>query len=307
MDYDISRWLKDDLGLVHMTESDLNSLLYHPRHGSLCRRLVKFLAESTLCNQKYPDVYAQEEYLGAVEDLNKKNDELRDIVKQVENFAKDNEDQDREMNFLKMRLAHLKKIEDLQRTSTKALEEIANRPNMEIELVTRNIEEIEYLSNTDLNSLYPTIELNKSDSAVTTRQMTAVDEELNDLMKKAQIMHQAITMTLRAIVEKMENTDSGLNLRKTSAQNLIALRLPKIEEVTLDDMEPAEKELKENNVELSEKVCELNQQVTELSRQYESRRAEMISAHKKELEKCLNMIISWEEIESVLQNVNSCR
>lgn len=308
MDCDIPKWLKDDLGLIHMSEADLSGLMFHPRHGNLCRRLIKFLTESTMCSRKYPNVYAREHYVEAMAEIERKRDHLRDSVKNLETYVKGSENEERELGFLKLRFDHLRGIEDLHRTSTEALETIANRPNIGIEQVTRNLEKLDYLSNSDLADIYSTDKSVKFDATVSARQIASLDEELNDLMRKICVLHEAISEMLQEMTDKMDiwKMDEDLQLRNTDIQNLVALRVPEPEEMTVNN-EPDEKALNDINNELNDKVSRLNQQITELKHLYTSRKADIIRSRKGELEQCLHNLNKLEELENFIREGNSLR
>lgn len=290
MNIDLSKWLKDDLGLKHMSESDLNSLVYHPTYGGLCRRFIAFLADSTLCSRRYPDVFATEHYDEATQELERKTDDLKHLIKQVEQQSRENENEERKLNFLKSKLDYLRRIEDLQKTSREALQAMTERPNLEIDQATRNIEECHYLAKSDLLTMYSAPELNRLErNMVTRQQVSAVNEELNHLTECIEIMQSAVSKTLIEVTSKLDNIDIGhLRPVKVTIDDLVALRVPKFEAVFTHDAEMEEhSELYGNMI---KKVSDLDQEVRELSDRYKNQADELMKSVKRRIGKCLNIL-----------------
>lgn len=301
MDYDISRWLKNDLGLAHMSEADINCLMFHPRHGSLCRRLIKFLAESTLCSLRYSNVYAKEDCEEAMRELEEKNQQLGETMENLEIHVRKNANEIRELNFLTEKLDYLTKIDELQRASAEAFEAIASRPNFSLEQVGCNIEETHYLGNLDLERIYSMDDSLRTDTTITTRQTSSIEEDFTDLIGKCEVMHQATTEVLQAITKKMNSLDCDIDLKRTNVENLLAIKMPECEEEVLE-ADPEEKELKEQGRKMIEKICELDHQVTELSDQYKQKKLELNKRYKEQLEKDLQFLKKLQELESVVNN-----
>lgn len=282
MDIDISKWLKNDLGLMQMSEADLSYFMFNPRHGALCRRFINFLAMSTLCCKKYPHVYVQEENLEAKRESVRLKTELRDSISNLDLYIKTEENKERELSFLKLKLNYLRTMEDLKKTSTEALENIADRPNFLIEQVSQNIDEFNY-SNSNVGNIYDKLCANL-DSQLTTMgpisrsQMKHVDDKLDDLICKTNTMHLAISKLYESINSEKSNVQC--NLKKTSLQSLIGLKPPKFEEIELHIG------LGENNSDLVDKVNQLNQQVLKLNNLYESRVSEIYKKHTEKLRDC---------------------
>lgn len=294
---DLSRWLKDEIGLIQMSEIDLNSLMFHPRHGSLCRRLVKFLAESTLCHERYPNVYASEEYSEAICDLERTNNNLLEVLKNLNHTAKDHENQERELVFLQSKSEHLRILEELQQVSMAALKEMENRNNLGIEQLAQRIEEIDYLSNSSLEALYALPDLSKVTSTIITRQMTTVDEELNTSTTKVENMIYKINGILQLIEGKMDNVvELEPRLRKTSFQNLIALKKPEFVEIRVNEDEE-EKRLYDKNLDLMRRVASADQEVSRLKEIYILKKNNINRDYKDQLDKCLCILRDLRAVE----------
>lgn len=294
MDNDLSRWLKDHLGLPYMSEADVSTLMYHPRHGNLCRKLLKFLAESTLCSQKFPHVYVIEEYKEVIESLTDRNQQLDQAIGSIEKLLCDHHNQERKLNSLRSQLDCL---EDFHIKYTKAmntLETIANRPNWRIQQVDHKIDEIDYIDSGDFLQIYsdcPETELSKADehSALTSRRLNVVDEELHDLKEKVNIIHQAISKVfsgIKALVDNVEEDEESLQLPELSKHHLDSIKVPGTEDVEVITDQEA-RDLVEFNVKMTQDVKELDRQVCDMKKKYEHHKASRTSELKARIEKCL--------------------
>lgn len=112
---ELTLWMQNDLGLTHMNETHLRGLIYHPRHGSLCRRFINLLKESTLLTKKNPG-------LTATDDLNKlqaivkeKSDKLETIKSDLNKLASSREREE-------LRIIDLNEQIEVEQSSNKALE-----------------------------------------------------------------------------------------------------------------------------------------------------------------------------------------
>lgn len=301
MDHNIPRWLKDELGLAHMSEADLNSLMFHPRHGGLCRRLVKFLADSTLCSQRFPNVYVKEDYDDAMRGLAFREELLGQTIDSLRTQMRTCDASTREVNFLTEKLVYLSSIVELQQKSAEAFETIASRADLNIEQVSTQIKNRGYFNNQDLESLYQEDIPNDLDISVTTRLMSSAEKELEGLTTKAETMHLAISTLLQSINKSMAGVDVNLGVRNTNVEELAAFKIPDFEEVILD-ADPNGKNLKEQGDRLLEELSQLNQQVIELSEQYTCRKNEINNVYKEELGKNLNLLKKLQECEAALHN-----
>lgn len=322
MDYNLPRWLKKDIGLLHMSESDLNGLMFHPRHGGLCRRFIKFLAESTLCKQRYPTVYAQEELDEANRELDSKSRLLRSTIVELGNYIKEGENKQRELDFMADKLDYLRSIEELHRKTVERLEKIVNRPNHNLELIRESISthSANYLTNNDLKGLYScdlkellqnhlkNISLTNKTAdngqpatatgghlpLIKRQQSLQTENEYNDLIKKIGTMHQAVTIVLGEIIKKMSKLDYDqieLRTRPVLIEELLALKMPHCEEIIVE-ANSEEKELKQRNEKLFKQVNELELQVIDLANQYKLRREEITNQCKEELQRTKSIPVS---------------
>lgn len=306
MDFNLSKWLKDDLGLKHMSEADMNKLVYHPRHGSLCRRLVKFLTESTLCSKRYPNVYAREEYEEAKREFDSKEQLIRELLSKLESQMRSSENVESELKYVTERFKCLTGIEDKLRTTTVALEEMASRPNISLIEVGRNLENPKYLGNLSLETLYTSFpsyhqEAYKSSDKITRRDLANVNDDYQNLTNRARLMHSSISQLLASVSEAVDNNDcDDVKLHKTSVASLKALKLPVCEEVELE-FDPEERRLHEQRTTLMNQLREADQQVNELAQQYNSLKANLNKQYKAEVEEDLVLLKRLQEIEATIR------
>lgn len=287
-----------------MNESDLNCLVYHPTYGGLCRRFITFLADSTLCSRKYPDVFATEHYDEATQELKLRTDDLKDLINQVEHQSRDNENEERKRGFLKSKLDYLRRIEDLQRTSKEALQAMTERPNLEIDQATRNIEECHYLTKSDLLAMYSEPELNRLErNMVTRQQVAAANEDLNYLVESIETMQSAVSKTLTEVVSILDNVDiEHLRPVKVAIDDLVALKVPKFEALSIHDTEMEEHLTLYGN--MFKKVSDLDHEVRELSDRYKTQADELIKSVKRRIGKCLDILNDLEGSENTSPDVN---
>lgn len=305
----ITKWLQDHLGLPSICADDLDSLRLHPRHGTLCRRLLDFLARSTLCSQKYPHVFAKEEYESSVESLVGKTRELDDITSQIRDYIRDHENEERELSYLRSRLKCLEDIQEVQRFSSKILEEIVNRPNWAISRVSSQIDEISFLSSKNLHSPYiapvelDTISRSDDSTALMNRRMASVDEELKDLTTKANTLNQAISTQLTEIASTIAQvSEEDLHLREPSEHELVVFRIPEIEEEELD-VDHEAKKLKDSNRKLAKNVIKLNLQLIDMKKSYETRRSNIIFSYKDQINRSSTLLKNLDELEAELNHI----
>lgn len=271
MEVNISSWLKDHLGLTHMSEADLNSLMFHPRHGSLCRRFVNFIASSTLCSQKYPNVHAQQEYLAAKETLENQKSCLHQALVDLERLVRENENDERYLCCLNSRLEYLKELHQTQENSMKALEEIAASPNLIIEQVVRNIGDADYMSNSDLEAIYSgdpaetvaSTAWTSLDGPVSERQMALIDEEFKSLKAQIELLHKVVNRVLNSVHGKLELM---LPLRKRVD---LPTKVPDSEEQVTTQPDFKAFELRKH---LTDSLLQTQAEVARMSEQYRSRK-----------------------------------
>lgn len=296
MDHNISIWLKDHLGMTQMCEADLNGLMFHNTHGGLCRRFIGFLAASTLCSSKYPHVYAQEKYSETLVELKRKEQNLQEALKHLEAYTKENENEERELSFLELKLTYLKNLRDLRRTSAEAFQEFLNRPNLGDQQVVRSIEKNDYTTRSTLETVYSVVDLDKLETTFSTRQIASLDNRMKSTVRKINLIHSAITKTYLSITSQMDIVDETLQLKNTNIQNLVALHDPEFEEISLDpDLE--EKELRDKNEDLCSKISDLNQNVTELASRYKVEKTNVYKQYKKQIKNCLESMANLRELE----------
>lgn len=310
MEANISIWLKDHLGLAYMCEADVTSLMYHPRHGNLCRKLLEFLCESTLCSQKYPHVHVEEEYERSMQYLKDKTAELKKKIEDIEIYIRDYENEERELTYLRTRLKLLRNILETQQKARKDLEDVVNRPNWGIDLVSRKIDEIDYLNNEDLQQIYApsgeTDMLTKTDdqNAILTRRMASLDDELNDLLAKTDIIHRALSKLLGAIASQLgELEDENIQMPEMDHNKLEALKIPPHEVIELDSNTEGKK-LKDQNVILEKNVQDLLEQVTSREQNCLAHRSKFIATYKEQLEKCLSLLRSIPEGHKIKEQLD---
>lgn len=309
MDLDTTNWLKDHLGLIQMSEADLSYFMFNPRHGTLCRRFIKFLVESTLCGKKYPHAFAQEENLEAKQELVRTTAELRDTISNLDVYIKTQENDERELSFLKLKSNYLHMMEDLKKTSTEALENIADRQNFVLEQVSQNIDECSYSSDPNVGDIYAHINPNAdSNSAnmgpISRAQISSLDDRILELVNKTNTMHSAISKLYEHINTKMDNIGRNLEVKKTNLENLVGLRPPKFEKIELH-MGVDEKRLKVLNSDLVDKICKLNQQVLNLNDVYDSKISKIYNTQKEKIRECSDVMNNLCDMEVSVEKMSS--
>lgn len=265
MDCDLNKWLKDDLGLRTMSEADLYGIIYHPRHGSTCRKFLRFLADSVVCKRKYPDVYVREDYELALEDFDKRNEELEEVKRELIKLAEQYDNDQLEASFLEKKLEHMKKIELLIRSSTEAMEEIVRRPKVGIERIAEIIDNCDYLNYKEHEKLY-----SKSNFSTENIKVENSDEDIRATTDSIEDIHAAITDLYKSIQAKLSEVKAELRPNDIVITNLDALKLPEVQEV-VEDPESDAQRLMQTNAELCDRIRNLDQQVMELKHQFYSR------------------------------------
>lgn len=306
MNLNYSRWLKDDLNLVHFCETDLNGLLFHPRHGSLCRRLAKIIAESSLCSVRYTTVFAKEEYEEAVAEHTKKREIRQTSLDKLNNYARDQENIETEVSFLVQKLEYLKKIEDLQQTSRAAMEDILGRPDCNLEQVSRMIDSADYLNDDQLKNLYAIDDSDKLvDSTPTETDMSKADESWVAIVNKVNVMNLAINRLYDKITEAIDKNQCDVSLKKLHVAGLVALKIPTFKELHLE-ADPIKKELRTAINELELKKQELDQQVCKLEKNYLKEKSDIVKVAKDSLkEKCIAKFGCPDKIAHRIEKLNS--
>lgn len=313
-DYNLSKWLKDDLGLKHMSEADMNNLVYHPRHGSLCRRLIKFWTESTLCTRRYPNVFAREQCEEALGELQQKEELSRGLLLNLESQLRVNENTKNELKCSTERHACLVSIEDMLRTTTEALEDMVSRPNFALEQVGRLLDDPSYLGDISLETLYksnqpndPLDSLNTRPSTgmVTRREVASAKEEHEKLVTRAELMHHTISNVLATVTEAVEQSEADikeLRVENTNVEQLQALRVPDCQQVEVE-ADPEERQLRKQRERLVRELIECNQQVDGLAQQYTSSKLESNKSYKLQLEEDLALLGCLRQKEAMFKSM----
>ena len=279
----MSNWLKNDLGLVHMGEDSLFPLLHHPRHGTLCRRLIKLLLESTLCKQRYPNVYASEEFEEASREFDEKTREVKEMRALIELNLHNLENEERREKFLADKLDYLVGINHLQKNTSEALEVMAGRSNFDLEKVGRLIQNPSYLANSDLENIYSDIS-NSESSTIN----SSVEDNYQELVERAQKMHDVYARLMSFIKKKSDelhlNTSdhNSPKLEQVCFLDLAALRMPADEEVVIE-ADPEERKLVERNELLVAKVSAAKKQVENYVQEYDRRKNQLLERFKNDL------------------------
>lgn len=295
---DLTKWLQQDMGLKDMIEADLTELVTHPRHGTLCRKFLQFLVDSTLCSRKYPNVNVSEDIIKAEQDLKMKEENLETLMDELEIRKSQNEDYNFELHYLKSRQEYLKNINDLRKTSGDALEQMLDRPHLRsIEQVGKLIDENEYLIEANLKKRWfnPTTDI---DSISIEDDETTLTQKIEQQVKEVKMMHKIITDRLRSIQTRMASLEGNLEPKNVPVNMLNALKIPKYEEVIID--KSAEEQgvlLKNRNVQLHLEVSELIKRVSALVDQYRSERSKILSQHKRRIQESKDFV---DEVEKII-------
>lgn len=295
MDCDLNKWLKDDLGMGAMSEADLYGILYHPRHGTLCRNFLKFLAESLLCSKKYPDVYVREEYEETLQEFDQKTAELKDIKRQLEIAAESHENDVLELAFLEKKFEYLKDIEHLIRKSNELMEEVVNRPISGIEKIAERIEAFDSLGYKEHEKIY-----SKTDFSRATPRLVPTNENLRSTIDMIENLHGAITGTCRNLETKIDVLKTEFQPSTIDIHNLASLELPQVQEVVEEPEKEAHK-LRSTNIELCDKIKNLNQQVVAMRDKFYGRIIQIEAANDEVLAEYKRLSIAIEDIESQIE------
>lgn len=296
MDKEISRWLKHDLGLPYMCERDVSGFMYHPRYGTICRKLLTFLYESTLCSQKYPDVFAKDEFEKVTDQFNKTNHDLDRISDELEKKIIAHSNTDMRLDYLKAKLDYLNKLKKLQEKSLESLKLIANRPTATVERVKDRIDHADYIQSSELISIYSvepeTLLCNyepvSNDSNILVSNI-AIEYELDDELDKHTKGVDTIHGAIDGLLSKLSNlkdcsSHDKLDLVDMNMNNLVALHIPTFKEETPLN-ETGFHELKLANYELSRLVTELNSEIREAQQKYEHMATDTARYYKEQREK----------------------
>lgn len=296
----LTTWLQHDLGLKNMSEADLAGLMYHPRHGTLCRRFLKFLAESTLCSRKYPDVNAQEEFQAASQELEEKKVELYDIIDKLDERVRSREILERELDSLRQRHEFVKRIEDLIKTTNEALEQMAERPNFCFEKVRRNLEDPSYLDSAHLEPIYELDKLieSRAPRELNERHKRKVEDQYKQTLEAAESQLKAIRLLHREALSLANDAGLG-DLKRSTIDEFEALKIPKCVEVEVE-INQEERELERERNELKANIALERQQVAELRRQHLSERASLNRKYERELAEELDFLKSVINHETLL-------
>lgn len=317
MDRDISRWLRDDLGLAYMCDRDLNLLMFHPRHGILCRKLLKFMSESFLCSQRYPDVFARDDHRQLSEQLAKKSQNLDNLSDELKKKMINYANCEKKLTNLHQIESYFQKLKSLQEKSLDDITRIANRPNRYIEQVNNRIGQVDYLDSTELISLYdidPATLLCNNRHKNASNVITAMGpigfdseskEEQDNLLKKVDTLHDAIGHLLNDISHRQ--VDNSLQLMMIGIDKLVALQIsesndqPKV-------IRSINAKLSEENRELNDQVASLNKDIQEACSRYRQMRSDMLEKYKHqmlEVETFSNKLQGLENNVERLSNNNS--
>lgn len=285
MDINQTQWLRKELGLSQMNENDLNSLMFHPRHGGLCRRFLQFLAQSTLCSQKFPTVFAEEQYQTSKENLETKSNELRTEAFQLEKSINRCRNKEQELNFLKQKSQYLMELEHLYATSIVKVEKILDRPN---EALEKSLETIKtsshYLANNDIEALYihdlktipRPIEPNLKAPQLRKEYSTMKTDVIN--------MIRAVLIVMKSVQQKMSSIDwEGLEVEKRPCiEELVAFKMPKCKEILVETDEDVRK-MRIENQNLINRINESEKLIVDLAQLYQTRRDGIVERFKEEL------------------------
>lgn len=287
--------------MMYGYESDLNRLKYHPYHGTLCRRLLNFIEESTLWIKDYPNVYAEEEYHDATEELRKSEEELEETSRSLVSHVDNSEDRERERTFLRSRLKCVHTTHDLLTSSIEILKGIIDRPTLAFEQLGEKCDDTGYLSDPTLIQMYPPLGYKEWEINPSRRQITQIEDEIEATRISINEIHQTLKDLISIIDGPLEEyTKQDLSIKHVPIERLEAIKVPPVEELVVEEI-PGAGKLKEINNERKERVCKLDEEVCELRLRFQSKRQQIIEMRKEELLKSTNAIKSMIEIDNILQ------
>lgn len=286
MDYDLSRWLKDELGLVHSCESDLSDIVLHPRQGTLMRKFVEFVAKSSLCRERHPDVFAEEENFSSGLDLKRKCQERDQLRAKLKSSVRDNIILERKICGAGEKLEILRKVKKNQLDNINRLEQIAKRSFAKLEQVAeRMVKAGEYLNEDPLAEMFKhEIEFASditNDGPITSQQVRFVDEALERCKEKIDINHDTISRLVAEIKSKNLKLigESGIRLKEKIPQGepqwakLVVLE----PEAGWDEDEPDVKRLEEERERLMKEEDKLKDLLSQLMMDYDAKKKSLES------------------------------
>lgn len=285
MEYNITRWLQDELNLANFCESDLCQFVDGPRNCRLFRKFIDFLAESTLCERKFPDVYANEELLEANGEFDSQTKNLAKIKHDLLSYTKESEKLELKLLALRENIINVKDLHESLEVRIRELVSYAEKLYSKLESATNQISGNDihdlYLALSDdlENSFNLVIDLEKLAKDATTDLNGHTDKDLKNLFDGINEIHDMISKTGSSIEAKIKSLEAHYEPNKININDIEGLKIPEFvdEIVEMDIKERKEekfiKEFNERSKILEKQIepVELEDKTrrTELEREYE--------------------------------------
>lgn len=277
MEINLNIWLKDHLALHTFSENDISGLVYHPKHGALCRRFLKFLIDSTLSAKKYPNVYARDDLESVKLELADKQRTLNLTINDLEKYTREIEVKESNLNFLHSKLQHLKILDSMQRTSISFNEEILNRSNVFSRHLTEDRKIKANFPKSNLNSMYTLEQLEQVDDvSMSEKEKSLLDKEIEELLDNCNLTREVVLKLINSIKKSSEQIQIPSSRPVVHLETLLALNLSSNKAVESAESELQSSEIKiEENLKIYQSICNLRLQVCELMKSYEASRAKI--------------------------------
>lgn len=299
---DVSKWLKDELGLPHMSEADLGNLMFHSRFGSLGRRFIAYAVECTLSRTRYPNLKAEQECAEAEKKYEEKRKQLHELTQAMEQYIYACEDDDCELEYLRARQQNASRISQTLQSGVALLDKLMKRSS-----IIYNPTNLQRLVNSNLMDqecvldAYRKLDLcDDSDKPVTELQLTRAQERFDSLVRNIDMMHCCVGGLLHENTQKW-NAISVEHIKniEISASELRALEKPAVEVISLD-VDKEEDTLLAHTAKLESEIMVIQDEIRKLYSHCKQVYSAASTANENELEDCVHLVQRVEEISAIV-------
>lgn len=124
----INSWLRE-LN-TDFNEFDLRHLIYHPRHGQLCRTFIDFLLKSTILKSKADTLFVDEQYANLESILTEKKDILEQTCNSVKDLTREGRIKEANLNYLKSSSKYISDLDTMQTNLMKYTSSLLDREDI---------------------------------------------------------------------------------------------------------------------------------------------------------------------------------
>lgn len=296
MDININVWLKDHLGLHTFSENDLSAIIYHPKHGALCRRFLKFLSDTTLSSRKYPNVYAKEDLENARSELAARRKQLSLAVNELETYTREIEQRESHLNSLRSKLEHLKILDSMQRTSIDFNEQILERNNIFSRHLTKDGTFDASFPTSNLSCIYTMERLAQVETRpICMKERSLIDEQIEDLVQNCDVVQNIVVNLIESIRKNSDHIQIPSSRPVVHLETLLALNTSpfKSSEVKKDEQQSNSNRPSSSldaTGDILDSICTLRKEVNALMEKYETARKRTDNKTIERLRKCKQQI-----------------